>query len=51
MIGVNKTGLPEGKQSRMPDSGVASEQYSRLCAPVARWGLKPSVPQRNASVF
>ena len=41
MSDASNTGLPEGKQSRMPDSTKAGEQYSELYAPTARWRLKP----------
>ena len=47
-LGASKTGLPDGKQSRMPDSGVAVEQYIKLYAPVDGWGLKTLLPGRNA---
>ena len=36
LLGASSIGLPEGKQSRMPDSTLAVEQYSKLHAPVAR---------------
>ena len=42
MLDASKTRLPEGKQSRMPDSAKAVEQYSKLYVPVAKWGFKPS---------
>ena len=44
MLGVIRTGLPEGKQSQILDSAVAVEQYSELYALASRWGLKPFCP-------
>ena len=51
MHGTGRTGLPEGKQSRMPDTVVAVEKYSKLYVPVAGWGLKPSCLEENSPLF
>ena len=42
--GASKTGLPEGKQSKMSDSTVTRGQYSELYAPVAVLVLKLPFP-------